>query len=171
MKYVWFYFSQQVPLCEENPFEATKTNVGGTQNLITAAIKERIEKFMLISTDKAVNPVNVMGATKLLAEQLTISANSESKTAFSCVRFGNVLESRGSVIPLFRSQIKTGKMITLTDPNMTRFIMSIPKAVNLVLDSTAKAKGGEVFILKMPTIIIGELANTIIEESAKNIQI
>jgi UDP-N-acetylglucosamine 4,6-dehydratase len=160
---------KHVPLCEYNPFEAVKTNVLGTQNLIEAAMEQEIEKLITISTDKAVNPVNVMGATKLLAERLTISANhykGARKTAFSCVRFGNVLDSRGSVVPLFREQIKTGGPVTITDPDMTRFVMSIPQAVNLVLKAAEIARGGEIFIFKMRTLHIRDLAEVMIEELA-----
>ena len=160
---------KHVPLCEYNPFEAVKTNVYGTQNLIDVAMDEEVEKFITISTDKAVNPINVMGATKLLAEKLTISANfyrGKRKTAFSCVRFGNVLDTRGSVIPLFRKQIQNGGPLTVTDLNMTRFLMSIPKAVKLVLKSAEMAEGGEIFIFKMPTLRIGDLADAMIRELA-----
>jgi len=160
---------KHVPLCEYNPFEAVKTNVIGTQNLIEVAMEVEVEKLITISTDKAVNPVNVMGATKLLAERLTISANYYKglrKTAFSCVRFGNVLHSRGSVVPLFIEQIAKGGPVTVTDPNMTRFVMSIPKAVDLVLKAAAITQGGEVFILKMPALRIGDLAEVVIEELA-----
>ena len=160
---------KHVPLCEYNPFEAVKTNVYGTQNLIDVAIDEEVEKFIAISTDKAVNPINVMGATKLLAEKLTISANfyrGKRKTALSCVRFGNVLDTRGSVIPLFRKQIMNGGPLTVTDLNMTRFMMSIPKAVKLVLKSAEMAKGGEIFIFKMPALRIGDLAEVMVQESA-----
>ena len=160
---------KHVPLCEYNPFEAVKTNVYGTQNLIDVAIDEEVEKFITISTDKAANPINVMGATKLLAEKLTISANfyrGKRKTALSCVRFGNVLDTRGSVIPLFRKQIQNGGPLTVTDLNMTRFMMSIPKAVKLVLKSAEMAKGGEIFIFKMPALRIGDLAEAMIQESA-----
>ena len=160
---------KHVPLCEYNPFEAVKTNVYGTQNLIDVAIAEGVEKFITISTDKAVNPINVMGATKLLAERLTVSANfykGGRKTAFSCVRFGNVLDTRGSVIPLFRKQIQNGGPLTITDPNMTRFMMSIPKAVELVLKAVEMAEGGEIFIFKMPALRIGDLAEAMIEELA-----
>jgi len=160
---------KHVPLCEYNPFEAVKTNVHGTQNLIDVAIDEEVEKFIAISTDKAVNPVNVMGATKMLAERLTISANfykGERETAFSCVRFGNVLDTVGSVIPLFRNQIKNGGFLTVTDPGMTRFMMSISKAVELVLKSAEMAKGGEVFIFKMPVLRVGDLAEMMIHELA-----
>ncbi len=160
---------KHVPLCEYNPFEAVKTNVVGTQNLIDVALDEGIEKFITISTDKAVNPVNVMGATKLLSERLTISANlykGDRKTAFSVVRFGNVLNSRGSILPLLKEQLKNGKDITLTHPEMTRFIMSINDAVKLVLKSCTLAKGGEIFILKMPSVRIKDLIEVVIEELA-----
>lgn len=160
---------KHVPLCEYNPFEAVRTNVLGTQNIIEAAIEQEIEKLVTISTDKAVNPVNVMGATKLLAERLTISASAYSgarKTVFSCVRFGNVLESRGSVVPLFRSQIEKGGPVTITDPNMTRFVMSIPRAVDLVLKAAQMARGQEIFVLKMPVLRISDLAEVIIAELA-----
>ena len=160
---------KHVPLCEYNPFEAVKANIYGTQNLIDVAIDEEVEKFIIISTDKAVNPINVMGATKLLAERLTVSANfykGLKKTTFSCVRFGNVFDTRGSVIPLFRKQINNGGPLTITNPNMTRFMMSIPKAIELVLKTAEFAKGGEIFLLKMPALRIGDLAETIIEEFA-----
>lgn len=160
---------KHVPLCEYNPFEAVKTNVVGTQNLIDVALEEEVEKFITISTDKAVNPINVMGATKLLAERLTTAANlykGERKTAFSVVRFGNVLNSRGSLLPLIKDQIKNGGPVTLTDPRMTRFIMSIHDAVGLVLKAGMLAKGGEIFILKMPAVRILDLIEVIIEELA-----
>ncbi|HEC91551.1 MAG TPA: polysaccharide biosynthesis protein [Candidatus Atribacteria bacterium] len=160
---------KHVPLCEYNPFEAVKTNVLGTQNVIDVAIDEEVEKFITISTDKAVNPINVMGATKLLAERLTISANfykGYKKTTFSCVRFGNVLDTRGSVIPLFRKQIKNGGPLTITNPDMTRFMMSISKAVELALKAAKMAKGGEVYILKMPALRIADLAEIIVEQLA-----
>lgn len=160
---------KHVPLCEYNPFEAVKTNVIGTQNIVEAALDEEIEKFVLISTDKVVNPANVMGVTKLLAEKLALSANfykGLKKTTFSCVRFGNVLNTRGSVIPLFRKQIRNGGPLTVTDPNMIRFMMSIPRAVELVLKAAQMAKGGEIFIFKMPALRIGDLAETMIKELA-----
>lgn len=160
---------KHVPLCEYNPFDALRTNAIGTQNVMDAALDEEVEKVILISTDKAVNPTNVMGATKLLAERLVISANhykGKRKIAFSCVRFGNVMDSRGSVIPLFRSQIKKGGPLTVTDPNMTRFVMSIPNAVNLILEAAYMSKGGETFILKMPALRIIQLAEVMVEELA-----
>ena len=157
---------KHVPLSEYYPFEYVKTNVLGTQNLIEAALEECIEKFILISTDKAVNPVNVMGATKLLAERLTIAASiarRNHRTIFSCVRFGNVLYTRGSVLEIFLEQIRRGGPLTITDPKMTRFIMSINKAVDLVLKATYYAKGGEIFILKMNSVRIIDLAKAFVE--------
>jgi len=158
---------KHVPLCEYNPFEAIKTNVLGTQNIIEAALVNGVKKVINISTDKAVNPVNTMGATKLLAEKLITDANfykGKSKTIFSCVRFGNVLFSRGSVIPLFEEQIRMKKMITLTEPSMTRFMMSIQNTIELIFKATVMAKGGEIFILKMPVLKIGDLADVLIKK-------
>jgi FlaA1/EpsC-like NDP-sugar epimerase len=158
---------KHVPLCEYNPFEAIKTNVIGTQNLIEVSIDENVEKFITISTDKAVNPINVMGATKLLSERLTISSNyykGEKSTALSCVRFGNVLDTRGSVIPIFRGQILNGNDITITDPEMTRFIMKISESTDLILKAAKLAQGGEIFILKMPVVKISNLAEVMIEK-------
>lgn len=161
---------KHVSLCEYNPFEAVKTNVIGTQNLLEVATDEEVEKLITISTDKAVNPVNVMGATKLLAERLTIAANyykGTRKTIMSCVRFGNVLSSRGSVIPLFRRQIQQGGPVTLTDPYMVRFVMSIRRATELVLKSAQIAKGGEIFIFKMPALQVQHIAEVMIEKLAQ----
>ncbi len=160
---------KHVPLCEYNPFEAIKTNVMGTQNVIDACLNNNVKKMVFISTDKAVSPTNVMGASKLLGERLTIAGNyykGARRTNFFCVRFGNVLASRGSVVPLFYEQIKKGGPVTVTDPEMTRFIMSIPSSVNLILKATTIANGGEIFILKMPAIKIGDLARAMIEKCA-----
>ncbi len=157
---------KHVPLCEYNPFEAIKTNVVGTQNVIDAALNSGVEKVISISTDKAVNPVNTMGATKLLSEKLIIDANYYKgirKTVFSCVRFGNVLFSRGSVIPLFEEQIRNKKPITITDPDMTRFMMSISNTIDLVFKASILAKGGEIFILKMPVVKMGDLIDVIVD--------
>ncbi|MFC1712004.1 SDR family NAD(P)-dependent oxidoreductase [Patescibacteria group bacterium] len=159
---------KHVPLSEYNPFEAVKTNVVGTQNLIDVAIDEEVNKFITISTDKATNPINVLGATKLLAERLTVSANfykGGRKTAFSCVRFGNVFNTRGSVIPLFQSQISNGKPITITDPKMTRFVMKIREAIDLVFKAAVLAAGGEVFIFKMPAFSLKDLVDVLMEKS------
>ncbi|MBN2240377.1 MAG: polysaccharide biosynthesis protein [Dehalococcoidales bacterium] len=161
---------KHVPLCEYNPFEAMKTNVLGTQNVIEVARELEVERMVAISTDKAVNPLNVMGATKLLAERLVISANFYKglrKTVFSCVRFGNVIGSRGSIVEIFTEQIKKGGPVTVTDPDMTRFIMSIPKAVELVMKATEIAGGGEIFIFKMPSLRIGDLTVVMIDTLSK----
>ncbi len=160
---------KHVPLVEYNPFEAVKTNVIGTQNILESALRHQVEKVINISTDKAVNPSNVMGATKLLAERLAISANyykGNKRTIFSSVRFGNVLNSRGSVIPLFKNQIREGKCVTITDKEMNRFFMDIPSAVNLILTTGQISRGSEIFILKMPALRILDLAEVMIEHYA-----
>lgn len=151
---------KQVPSCEFNPFEAVKTNVIGTQNIIEVSMETGVEKVILVSTDKVVNPINTMGTTKLLAEKLMRSANfykGPRETVFSCVRFGNVLGTRGSVIPLFLSQLRSSGPITLTHREMTRFVMTLPTAVHLVLKAGELAKDGETFILRMPAIRIKDL--------------
>jgi len=150
---------KHVPICEYNPFEAAEVNVRGTQNCIDAAIANNVKKLIFISTDKAVSPFNVMGATKLVAERLTIAANTYStSTKFSCVRFGNVLNSRGSVIPIFKKQILSGGPVTITDPAMTRFIMTIAQAVDLIIGCAIETEGDDIFVLKMPSIRIQDLA-------------
>ena len=153
-----------------NPFDAVKTNIVGTQNVLDVALDMDVEKVIFVSTDKAVNPINVMGASKLLAERLTISANhyaGDKNTVFSCVRFGNVLNSRGSVIPVFKNQIKNGGPVKITDKAMTRFIMRIPEAVKLILKAGQQAKGEEIFILKMQAFNIMDLAEVMIENLTK----
>ena len=160
---------KHVPLCEYNPFEAIKTNVIGTQNLLEVAIDGNVEKVITISTDKAATPLNVYGATKLLAERLTIAANyyrGLKKTVFSCVRFGNVLASRGSVVQTFEKQIRRCGPVTLTDPEMVRFFMSMDRAVYLVLKAAEMAQGEEIFILKMPALRITDLAEVMIKKIA-----
>ncbi len=160
---------KHVPLCEFNPFDAVKTNVLGTQNVIEAAIACDVKKVINISTDKAVNPTNVLGATKLLTERLIISSayyKGYHKTILSNVRFGNVLNSRGSVIPLFRKQIEHGGPITITDKRMTRFFMDIPSAADLIIKAGIYAQGRELFILKMPTMRIVDLAKCMIDDLA-----
>lgn len=157
---------KHVPSCEYNSFEAVKTNVIGTQNIIDAAQRCGVERVLLVSTDKAVSPLNVMGATKLLGEKLMTSAMHSKggrKTIFSSVRFGNVLGSRGSVVPIFVSQVKKGGPVTITDPNMSRFFMTIQQAVHLTLSAVERMEGGEVFILKMPLVRLEDLADAIIE--------
>lgn len=165
---------KHVPLCEYNPFEAIKTNVLGTRNVIESALACGVNKVISISTDKAVNPANTMGATKLLAEKLIIDANEGKgckETIFSSVRFGNVSFSRGSVIPLFEEQIRTNKMITITNPDMTRFMMSLSNTIELVFQTTLLAKGGEIFVLKMPVIKLDDLVDVIIEKYAEKYNI
>lgn len=160
---------KHVPICEYNAFEAAKTNVLGTQNVIEAAMDANVEKFIAISTDKAINPVNVMGATKLLAERLTISANyykGDRRTVFSCVRFGNVWGTSGSVVEVFARQIQDGGPVTVTDPDMTRFVLTTHRAVELVLKAAQMAEGGEVLIFKMPAVRVGDLAEVMIEKLA-----
>lgn len=160
---------KHVMACEYNPFEAVKTNVLGMQNVIEAAINNNVGKIIFTSSDKAVNPSNTMGTTKLLAEKLMTSANyykGARDCVFSSVRFGNVMGSRGSVIPLFRKQIKAGGPVTITDPTMTRFMMSMSQAVELVFISAEISQGGEVFIFKMPTLNISDLAEVLITELA-----
>jgi FlaA1/EpsC-like NDP-sugar epimerase len=165
---------KHVPSCEYNPMEAVKTNVIGTQNVITAAINNNVGKVILTSTDKTISPTNTYGATKLLAERLIVSANyykGTSKTVFSAVRFGNVMGSRGSVIPLFKKQILENKEITVTDSNMTRFMMTLSQAVNLTLEACVRAQGGEIFVLKMPIINLKDLVDITIEEVSKKYNI
>ena len=160
---------KHVMACEYNPFEAVKTNILGIQNVIDAAIANNVDKIIFTSSDKAVNPSNTMGATKLLAERLMTAANyykGKRNCTFSSVRFGNVMGSRGSVIPLFRQQIKSGGPLTITDMDMSRFMMSMSQAVELVFRSAELAQGGEVFIFKMPTVNIMDLADVLVEELA-----
>ncbi len=151
---------KQVPTCEYNPFEAVKTNILGTKNVVDASIDCGVKKVMLISTDKAVNPINLYGATKLCAEKLLIQANaysSQSGTKFSVCRYGNVLGSRGSVVPLFREQAKTGA-ITVTDPEMTRFWVTLDQGVRFVIHCLNNMHGGEVFVPKLPAMNLLDLA-------------
>ena len=163
---------KHVLACERNPFEAVKTNVQGTQNVIDCAYANQVDKVIMISTDKATDPTNVMGCTKLLAEKLILASflyKGEKRTKFCCVRFGNVLASRGSVVPLFVNQIKCGLPLTVTDPKMTRFIMSIHEAVQLVFKSAELMKNREIFVLKMPVVTIKDLAQaTVLAAQEKN---
>jgi len=157
---------KHVSSCENNPFEAVKTNVQGTQNVIDCAFANNVEKVIGISTDKATDPTNVMGCTKLLAEKIMLASyfyKGAHKTKFCFVRFGNVLGSRGSVVPLFLQQIRAGGPVTITDPNMTRFFMTISDAVTLVFKAASFMRDREIFILKMPVVKIGDLAKAVLE--------
>lgn len=158
---------KHVPACEYNPFEAVQTNVLGTQNVIQAALTTNVKKVLFTSTDKAIAPTNTYGATKLTAERLISAAQYQKgpkQTIFSSVRFGNVMGSRGSVIPLFIKQIVKENKITVTDANMLRYMMTSTQAINLILEANEIAKGGEVFVLKMPIIKLCELVDVLIEE-------
>ena len=160
---------KHVILCERSPFEAVQTNILGVQNIIQAAIQNRVKRVIFTRSDKAVNPTNVMGTSKLMGERLITAANSNLRTAgpiFTSTRFGNVLGSRGSVIPIFRNQIRQGGPVTVTDPQMTRFIMSIEAAVQLIIEAAELCRGGEVFVTKMPAIRIRDLADVMIQELA-----
>jgi len=160
---------KHVPISEYNPFEVVQTNVIGTQNLLEAAILRGVEKFIFISTDKAVNPISTLGASKLLCEKLVLDAASyrgPKLTAFSCVRFGNVLATRGSVTNVFLSQIARGGPVTVTEKAMTRFVMLLEEAIGLLLKSAEISRGGEIFVLKMDGLRISDLAQAMIEEFA-----
>lgn len=159
---------KHVELCEYNPFEAVHTNVIGTQNVLNAALRTNVERLLYTSSDKAVNPTNVMGTSKLLAERVVTASsircfNGKPRHIFASTRFGNVLGSNGSVIPVFMEQIRKGGPVTITDRRMTRFIMTVPESVKLVIKGAALAWGGEVFVTKMPVVRIIDLAEAMIE--------
>lgn len=154
---------KQVPACEYNPMEAVKTNIIGTSNVVEAALDAGVEKVLALSTDKAVNPVNLYGATKLAAEKLVIQSNAYAggrATRYSCVRYGNVVGSRGSVVPLFLKQRAGGK-VTITDERMTRFWLSLEQGVQFVIHCIEVMEGGEVFVPKIPSTTIVDLARAI----------
>ncbi len=163
---------KHVSICEKFPLESVKTNVIGTYNLVEIAKENKVKKFITVSTDKAVNPVNVLGSTKFLAEKITTNAG------FSCVRFGNVANSKGSVIPALISDILDGNPLKVTDPNVTRFIMRISEAADLVIDATKYSEGGEIFVLKMKAFklsdiveVIGKISTEIFEINEKDVKI
>lgn len=160
---------KHVVLCERSPEQAVANNILGVQNIIYSALQNKVGTVIFTSSDKAVNPTNVMGTTKLMGERLMTAANSTQKvkgTVFASTRFGNVLGSSGSVVPVFHNQISRGGPVTLTDESMTRFVMSIGEAVQMVIDSAELARGGEVLITKMPVICIRDLAQAMIKELA-----
>lgn len=155
---------KQVPSCEFYPIEAVKTNILGTENVLNAAIAQRVKKVICLSTDKAVYPINSMGISKAMMEKLMVARSRTSgNTILIGTRYGNVMASRGSVIPLFISQIKSGKDITVTDPKMTRFMMTLEDAVELVLFAFTNGKGGEIFVQKAPASTIEQLATVLIK--------
>lgn len=154
---------KQVPACEYNPMEAVRTNVDGARNVIDAALDCGVSRVMALSTDKAVNPVNLYGATKLVAEKLFVQANAyrgEGPTRLSCVRYGNVVGSRGSVVPLFVEQRREGK-VTVTDPRMTRFWITLNQAVRFVVSAVERMRGGEIFVPKIPSTGIMDLVEAL----------
>ena len=162
---------KQVPTCEYNPIEAIKTNIDGAINVVDAAIDNGVDKAIAIGTDKAVHPINLYGATKLAMERLFVHANiyaGERRTQFSCVRYGNVVGSRGSVVPLFLKQRKNGK-ITITDENMTRFWITLEQGVRFVIDCIGRMNGGEIFIPKIPSMKITDLADVVAPGAERDI--
>jgi len=157
---------KQVPTCEFFPLEAVKTNIFGTENVLSAAEKYQTRKVVVLSTDKATYPINAMGMSKALMEKVMIAKSRNidaSKQVFCGTRYGNVMASRGSVIPLFIEQIKSGKALTITDPNMTRFMMTLESAVDLVMFAFQKGKPGDIFVQKAPAVSIGILAKALLE--------
>ena len=155
---------KQVPACEYNPFEAVRTNVLGAQHVVDAAIDARVRRVVALSTDKAVNPVNLYGATKLCAEKIFVQGNAyaaQRQTRIACVRYGNVVGSRGSVIPVFREQLARDGRLTITDDRMTRFWITLPQAVDLVLHALAGMEGGEIFVPKIPSMRVSDLAEAL----------
>jgi len=157
---------KQVPSCEFFPLEAVKTNILGTDNVLTAAVEYGVKKVICLSTDKAAYPINAMGISKAMMEKVVIAKSrtvDPDKTLICCTRYGNVMASRGSVIPLFIEQIKSGRQLTVTDPNMTRFLMSLDEAVELVMFAFHNAQAGDILVQKAPASTIGDLAQAIKE--------
>lgn len=157
---------KHVDICDNDPFEAVATNILGTQNVINVAREYNVGKVIAISTDKAVNPEGVLGASKLMAEKLILNSfyyKGKNHIKFTCVRFGNVLGSNGSILPLLKRQIMVKNHVTMTDPEMTRFIMTISQAVSLVLNAAVQTKGQEIFVLKMPAVKLGDLVGAAVK--------
>lgn len=155
---------KHVPICENQPYEVVKTNIMGTNNLINAAVKYKVQKFVDVSSDKAVAPYNLYGLTKATGEKLTIQANNlTDDTDFVCIRGGNVLGSSGSVLPLFLDQIKKYNKVTITDKKMTRYFLSLSEAINLLFQGVENSVGGETFVMNMPSFYIMDLAELLIE--------
>ncbi|MBD3310134.1 NAD-dependent epimerase/dehydratase family protein [Candidatus Woesearchaeota archaeon] len=164
---------KHVTFCEEHPFEAVQTNVLGAQNIIDAAIHENVERVVALSTDKAVKPVNAMGITKALMEKLVIEANylpRNNSTKFCCVRYGNVVNTRGTVVPFFRHLIKEEKTATITDPKMTRFLLTLNDAVELVFYAARNTEGGEIFVKKASATNLLQLAKILAKEQGKDLK-
>jgi UDP-N-acetylglucosamine 4,6-dehydratase len=162
---------KQVPACEYNPFEAVQTNILGAENLVAAAIANEVPRLIQLSTDKAVNPVNLYGATKLAAEKIVTQANTyaiDSDARFANVRYGNVVGSRGSVIPIFVEQAKRGEL-TITDERMTRFWITLPEAVEFVLSSLKIMEGGEIFVPKIPSMRVVDMADAIAPDTRRTV--
>jgi UDP-N-acetylglucosamine 4,6-dehydratase/5-epimerase len=157
---------KQVPSCEFHPMEAVKTNVMGTDNLLEAAITNEVSRVICLSTDKAVYPINAMGISKALMEKVMVAKSrvaADSKTVICGTRYGNVLASRGSVIPLFVGQVRAGRKITITDPNMTRFVMTLAEAVELVLYAFTNGENGDIFVQKAPSVTVHNLALAVLD--------
>lgn len=160
---------KHVPVCENNPSEAVKTNILGTQNVIKAALENSVKKVIYISTDKAVEPLNFYGMTKSIGEKLIINANNlTEETSFVCIRAGNVLGTSESVIPVFRKQIINANKITITNGDMTRFMMNLKQAISLIFKASIDSVGGEIFVTYMPSMRIGDLAEVMIRELGNN---
>lgn len=155
---------KHVPVCENQPQEAIKTNINGTVNMVNAAIKHKVKKFIDVSTDKCVAPTNLYGFTKAVGEKITIQANNlTSDTAFICIRGGNVLGSNGSVVPIFIDQIKKNNEVTVTVGHMTRYFLTLPEAIHLLFHASEAGVGGETFVMKMPSFYISDLAGVLID--------
>jgi len=162
---------KHVPICEYNPFEAVQTNIIGAENVVTAAIENAVPLTVALSTDKAVNPVNLYGATKLAQEKILVQGNAyaaDSVARFSCVRYGNVMGSRGSVIPLFRAQAERGEL-TITDERMTRFWITLDQAIDFVLASLGRAGGGEIFVPKIPSMRVTDIADALAPHAERRV--